>query len=188
MRFAGSEPDLDAFVKASVRDMERHLATSGYGRWLGPLGRWDGWDLGGRFEGRRLGERRKPAIRCSGIVSSGPSTGRTMLASVTGVLAGALGSEPPHEVVVEADADIEMVSRLSEDARAGLARAFPGAILVPPGAVADRLRWLRAWPPIDPEEALARLGLPDDADWEAVVTATDRRVPEHWAAGVAYRL
>ncbi|MCJ2044032.1 hypothetical protein MKK58_05725 [Methylobacterium sp. J-078] len=188
VRFADVEPDLDAFVKAYVRDIERHPATGGYGRWLNPLGRWDWWDLGGRFDGRIIGERRRPGVRRTASVSSGPDTGRTILANVTGVLADALGSEPSEEVVVEADANIEMVSRLSEDAQAGLASAFPGAILLPPGAVEDRLRWLRAWPQIDPEETLAWLGLPDDADWEAVAIAAYRRFPEHWAAGVAYHL
>ena len=188
VRFAGSEPDLDAFVKASVRDMERHPATGGYGRWLNPLGQWDWWDLGGRFDGRIIGEGRRPGVRRTASVSSGPDTGRNILANVTGVLANALGAEPPEEVVVEADANIEIVSRLAEDAQTGLASAFPGAILLPPGAVEDRLRWLRAWPKIDPAETLTWLGLPDDTDWKSVVVAVYRRFPEHWAAGVAYHL
>ena len=188
MRFADVEPDLDAFVKAYVRDLERHSATGGYGRWLNPLGRWDWWDLGGRFDGHILGERRKPGVRRTGIISSGQSIGRTVLANVTDVLAEKLGSEPPEDVVVEADANIEMVSRLAEDAQAGLASAFPGAILLPPGTVEDRLRWLQTWPKIDPKGTLAWLGLPDDANWESVVVAVYRRFPEHWAAGVAYHL
>ncbi|TXN03744.1 hypothetical protein FV222_08225 [Methylobacterium sp. WL103] len=188
VRFTDFEPDLDAFVKAYVRDMDRHPATGGYGRWLNPLGRWDWWDLGGRFDGRIIGERRRPGVRRTASVSSGPDTGRTILVNVTGVLADALGSEPPEEVVVEADANIEMVSRLAEDGQAGVTSAFPGAILLPPGAVDDRLRWLQAWPRIEPEETISWLGLPNGADWGAIVSAAYRRFPEHWAAGVAYHL
>ncbi|MCJ2021868.1 hypothetical protein MKK84_31415 [Methylobacterium sp. E-065] len=188
VRFADAEPDLDAFVDAYVRDLERHPITGGYGRWLNPLGRWDWWDLGGRFDGRILGERRRPGERRTSSVSSGPNTGRTMLRNVTDVLAERLGSEPPEDVVVEAHANIEMVSRLAEDAQAGVASAFPGAILLPPSAIEDRLRWLRAWPEVDPKETLDWFGLPEGAAWESVVMEVYRRFPEHWAAGVAYHL
>ena len=63
VRFAEMEPDLDAFVARFIRGLEKHPISGGYGRWLNPLGRWDWWDLGGRFDGRIAGERRRPVGR-----------------------------------------------------------------------------------------------------------------------------
>jgi hypothetical protein len=100
----------------------------------------------------------------------------------------ALGSEPPVEVDVRADDNIEMVSRLLEDARLELDHAFPHAILLPPGSVEDRLRWLRSWPEIDPVGTLAFLGLSATAPWKEAVVAAYERFADHWAAGVAYHL
>ncbi|MEG9504092.1 MAG: hypothetical protein MIN69_19905 [Methylorubrum extorquens] len=82
-----------------------------------------------------------------------------MLAKVTDALADAAGSDPVGEIFVDADANIEMISRLVDDAWAGRANAFPGAVLLPPGSVEDRLRRLRAWPGINPAETVAWLGL-----------------------------
>lgn len=188
VRFVDVEPDLDAFARSYAGRLERHPVTGGYGRWINLLGRWDWWDLGGRFDGRILGERRGPGVRRTGSVSSGPDLGRTVLANVTDALADAVGSGPVEDVVVGADANIEMVSRLVEDARAGRANAFPGAVLLPPRSVADRLRWLRTWPELDPVETVAWLGLGEGASWEDVVTAAYVRFPDHWAACVAYHL
>jgi hypothetical protein len=50
-RFADIEPDLDAFARRFTRWKERDAHAGGYGRWLNPLGRWDWWELGGRFDG-----------------------------------------------------------------------------------------------------------------------------------------
>ena len=101
-----------------MRGLERHPGTGGYGRWLNPLGRWDWWDLGGRFDGRIMGERGR-AGRSASMVSSGPSPGRSILNNVEGALSDALGSPPANGVVVEADNNVELVAQLLEDARAG---------------------------------------------------------------------
>ena len=187
VRFAETEPDLETFVDRYVENLERHPITGGYGRWLNPLGRWDWWDLGGRFDGRITGERRRHG-RTASRVSSGPSQGRDVLEKVHGALERAIGSEPSVEVDARADDNVEMVSRLLEDARAGLDHAFPNAILLPPGSVEDRLRWLSSWPEIDPVDTLAFLGLSGTAPWREVLVAAYERFADHWAAGVAYHL
>ncbi|WP_046863081.1 hypothetical protein [Microvirga massiliensis] len=185
VRFADVEPNLDGFFDRFVRDLERHPGTGRYGRWLNPLGQWDWWDLGGRFDGRIGGDRRQHGRTASGI-SSGPNPGRSILANIEDAVARALASGPPAAVDVRADDNIEMVSRLLEEARAGRTHAFPGAVLLPPGSVEDRRRWLDSWPAIGPPDALSWLGLPPDAGWEEVVIRAYQRFPEHWAAGVAY--
>lgn len=185
VRFCDVEPDLAAFVGRYVRELERHPVTGGHGRWLNPLGRWDRWDLGGRFDGRIAGERRRHG-RTAGKVSSGPSRGRDVLANVQGALERALGSETPAELDARADDNVEMVSRLLDDALAGRDHAFPSAVLLPPGSVEDRLRWLGSWPEVGPVGALAFLGVPVMASWPEAVAAAYERFADHWAAGVAY--
>lgn len=135
------------------------VRPAGYGLWRNPLGRWDWWDLDGRI----AGERRRSG-RAASVVSAGPNQGRAVLTNLENTLTSALGSEPPAEVVVEADNNLEMVSRLLEDAQAGREHAFPGAILLPPGSVEDATRSLRPWPEFEPEATLAWLGLPAKAD------------------------
>lgn len=187
VRFADVEPDLSAFVGRFVRDLKRHPVTGGYGQWLNPIGRWDWWDLGGRFDGRIAGERRRPG-RSVSVVSSGPSPGRSVLSGIADTLTEALGAEPPADIVVEADNNVEVVSRLIEDARAGCEHALPGAVLLPPGSVGDELRWVGSWPEIGPSESLRWLGLVEGTEWREVVLASYERFPDHWAAGVAYHL
>ena len=187
VRFADAEPDMTRFAERFVRGLERHPVSGGFGLWLNSLGRWDWWDLGGRFDGRIAGERRT-AGRTASFVSSGPNRGRTMLASIEESFSDALGTTQRPEIVVGADANIEMVSRLLEDARAGRDHAFPGAVLLPPGAVENDMRWLRSWPEVGPLKTLAWLGLPANAAWRDEVVAAYARFPDHWAAGVAYHL
>lgn len=186
VRFCDAEPDLASFVERFVEDLERHPITDGFGRWLNPLGRWDWWDLGGRFDGRITGERRLHRRPASGI-SSGPNRGRDVLANVHRTLEQALGSGPPVEVDVRADDNVEMVSRLLEDARSDLDHAFPNAVLLP-GSVEDRLRWLGSWPEVGPVDTLAFLGLAGATPWKEVVVAAYDRFADHWAAGIAYHL
>lgn len=189
VRFADIEPDVGRFFDRFVDGLERHPAAAArFGRWLNPLGRWDWWDLGGRFDGRILGERARHG-RTVSAVSSGPSAGRAVLGNLHAALERALGgAEPGAGMDVRADGNVEMVSRLLEDARAELDHAFPGAVLLPPEAVADRLRWIDSWPEVGPAEALAWLGLPETAPWNRVVAAAYARFSDHWAAGVAYHL
>lgn len=65
---------------------------------------------------------------------------------------------------------------------------YRGAVVLPPGSVEDRLRWVRSWPEIGPGETVGWLGVPAGAAWREVVVAAYRRFPDHWAAGVAYHL
>jgi len=189
VRFADLDPDVGRFFDRFVRGLERHPATSRgiarFGRWLNPLGRWDWWDLGGRFDGRMLGERRRQG-RTASAVSSGPTAGRAILGNLHEALDRALGAEPQPALEVRTDDNVELVSRLLEDAQAGLDHAFPGAVLLPPGSLGDRLRWIDSWPRVGPAEALAWLGLSEETPWNAVVAAAYGRFPDHWAACVAY--
>ena len=72
--FADVEPDFDAFARRFTRWKERDARAGGYGRWLNLLGRWDWWELGGRFDGLVSGERRAGAGADS-MISSGPNRG-----------------------------------------------------------------------------------------------------------------
>jgi hypothetical protein len=72
--FAELEPDFDAFVRRFTDFDQRDPGTSRYGRWLNPVGYWDWWELGGRFNGAITGDRRPAGGEQ--IISSGPSRGR----------------------------------------------------------------------------------------------------------------
>lgn len=185
VRFADTM-DLDEFYERFGRELERHPETGAFGRWLNPLGRWDWWDLGGRFDGHIVGDRRSGEGRSIARVSSGPSRGRAILANVENYFAEALGQEPIPSLDVQTDHNIELVTTLLEDARAGRENAYPGSLVLPPGAVEDSLRWLHDWPKLGPEGAFTWLGLPTEAGWAAIVTAAYVRFENHWAAGVAY--
>ncbi|HTB44726.1 MAG TPA: hypothetical protein VK741_13940 [Acetobacteraceae bacterium] len=78
------------------------------------------------------------------------------------------------------------MTTLLEDARAVRENAYPGALVLPPGAVEDSLRSLHDWPELGPEGVFVWLGLPSEAGWAAIVTAAYARFEDHWAAGVAY--
>ena len=93
VRFADTM-DLDEFYQRFGWRLERHPETGAFGRWLNPLGRWDWWDLGGRFDGHIVGDSRSGAGRSIAQVSSGPSRGRSILANVENYLAEALGQQP----------------------------------------------------------------------------------------------
>ncbi|HEY1931189.1 MAG TPA: hypothetical protein VGG99_04190 [Acetobacteraceae bacterium] len=185
VRFADTM-DLAEFYERFGRELERHPDTGAFGRWLNPLGRWDWWDLGGRFDGMIVGDRRSGMGRSVAQVSSGPSRGRAILANIEDQLADALGQQPIPSLDARTDQNVELVSTLLEDARAGRENAVPGSLVLPPGAVEDGQRWLDRWPEPGPEGALAGLGLSAEAGWAAIVTAAYARIEDHWAAGVAY--
>jgi hypothetical protein len=180
------EMGLEEFCARFARKVERHPETGAFGRWLNPLGRWDWWDLGGRFDGGILGERRRARGRRVAAVSSGGHQGRAILSRVEDTLAEALGQEPTPELDVRSDQNIELVSTLLEDVLAGRENGCPATLVLPPGSVEDRLRWIGTWPQLGPAEAIGWLGLPADASWTSVVTAAYARSPDYWAAGVAY--
>jgi len=183
--------DIAEFFDRFIERLERHPGTGAFGQWLNPLGRWDWWDLGGRFDGKIIGDRRRQmTARRVSKVSSGESSGRTVLANVEDVMAEALGQEPLGTLDVQNDQNIELVATLLEDARSNRGNAFPGSLVLPPGAIEDRLRWLGTWPDLGPQEAFAWLGVPSGAEsgteWKAIVRAAYARFGDHWAAGVAY--
>jgi hypothetical protein len=177
---------LDEFHDRFARKLERHPDTGRFGRWLNPLGRWDWWDLGGRFDGHIIGGRRRSGGRSFAQVSSGASAGRSLLARVEDRIADALDQEPFLAVDVRTDQNVELVSTLLEDAVAGRENAYPGSLVLPPGAVEDNLRWIDTWPELGPAQAVGWLGLSSEASWAAIVSSAYARFADHWAAGVAY--
>jgi hypothetical protein len=182
------EVDLVTFFDGFVTRLERDPATGRFGRWLNPCGRWDWWDLGGRFDGHIIGDPGQAAARCVSQISSGASAGRMILENVADTLRKALGTKPPTETDVRGDRNIELVTTLLADGRAERPNSRPGALVLPPGAVEDRMRWVDAWPRIAPEETVAWLGLPHGSGWAEIVQAVYGRFEGHWAAGIAYHL
>jgi hypothetical protein len=187
VRFADSM-DLDDFVHRFGRRMDRHKVTGGYGHWRNPLGRWDWWDLGGRFDGYIIGERAHGAERGVAQVSSGHSRGRSLLANVEDVLGAALGQPPVDIFDVRSDRNVELAATLLADLKAGRQNARPGTLVLPPGSVEDRLRWLDTWPTLAPTEAFPHLGLSREAEWPEVLEAAYTRFHDHWVAAIAYHL
>jgi len=182
VRFADTM-DIDEFFDRFGKGLERHPNTGAFGRWLNPLGRWDWWDLGGRFDGCIIGDQRPRTTRSVAKVSSGANPGRTILANIEDRLAEALGQEPFETLDVRTDQNIELVATLLEDA---CENACPSSLVLPPGLVEDGLRWLDTWPDLAPRDAFAFLGLSSGASWDAIVRAVYARLEDHWAAGIAY--
>nr|WP_294543094.1 hypothetical protein [uncultured Rhodopila sp.] len=185
VRFA-DDMDLDLFFDRFARRLERHPDTGRFGRWLNPLGEWDWWDLGGRFDGWIACDQQTREGRRVAGVSSGPDPGRILLANIENVLSGALGQEPPPLLEVQNDSNIEMVATLLGDAREGRENAYPPALVLPSGAVEDGLRWLKTWPGMGPRETFAWLGEAPEAAREEIVRAAYARFEDRWAAGVAF--
>lgn len=187
VRFADTL-DLATFYERFADGVPRDPATGGYGRWLNPLGRWDWWDLGGRFDGWIIGEPDRGQGRRASRISSGDNAGRRLLANVQDALGEALGQEAPVVFDVRSDRNIELAATLLADlqADAGAARIPGGAVVLPPGSVEDACRWVTDWPSLGPAAALTYLGLDPDASLRAVLEAAYARFEDHWVAGVAY--
>ena len=79
-------------------------------QWLNPLGRWDWWELGGRFDGLVSGEKRAGAGSAS-MISPGPNRGRDLLGGVARALGG-----KPSEAEAEIAANIDLVASLLDAA------------------------------------------------------------------------
>jgi hypothetical protein len=180
-RFADVEPDLDAFARRFTRWKERDARAGGYGRWLNPLGRWDWWELGGRFDGLVSGQRRAGAGADS-MISSGPNRGRDLIGGVARAFGG-----KPSEVEAEIAANVDLASALLEAARRGEEHAFPTAIVLPVGACAPEFRWFDAlgWRPIA-SETKTLLSVPAEATFEESATEAYGRWADMAVAGVAY--
>ncbi len=185
VRFADTM-DINEFYDRFSKGLDRHPNMGAFGRWLNPLGRWDWWDLGGRFDGCIIGDQRPRTARSVAKVSSGANPGRIILANIEDRLAEALGQEPFETLDVQTDQNIELVATLLEDARSNRDIACPSSLVLPPGALEDRLRWLDTGPDLRPQEAFAKLSLSSQLGWDAIVRAVYARFEDHWAAGVAY--
>ena len=187
VRFADAM-DLAVFHERFAAGIPRDPATGGYGRWLNPLGRWDWWDLGGRFDGWIIGEPGQSQGRPASRISSGDNAGRRLLAHVQDALGEALGQDAPAAFDVRSDRNIELAATLLADMRAGgdLGPVTDGAVVLPPESVEDACRWVDDWPDLGPAAALAGLGLGPDASLRAALEAAYARFEDHWVAGVAY--
>ncbi len=186
-RLCDIEPDIDAFASRFWRWKKRDPRTGRYGQWYNLLGRWDWWDLGGRFNCAILGQRGEHLVVDEGLISSGPSRGR----DAVGAIAEALGAEASNlEALMEAN--VEPVSALLSACQAGKRHAYPSVLVLPAGAVDDTARWIESpseWVPkrdFLPAAAKAMLGLPDEAKFKAICRAAYRRFESYAAAGVAY--
>jgi hypothetical protein len=178
--FAEIEPDFDAFVRRFTRFDAPDPRTQRYGHWLNPIGYWDWWELGGRFNGVITGERRPAAAEQA--ISSGPSRGRMVM----GNLGAALGaSEEGRQAEIEAN--VELVETLKAAADRNERHSKPTAVVLPIGSCADTDRWFDN---IDWHETRPGtrnfLGVPPDADYRALVRAAYERFHRDAAAGVAY--
>jgi hypothetical protein len=142
-RLADIEPDFDSFARRFTTWRRRDPEAGGYGQWLNPLGRWDWWELGGRFDGLVSGHPRRGA-GADAMISSGPNRGRDLLGGVV----RALGGNVP-EVEAEIAANVDLVSALLEAATRNEAHAFPTAIVLPVDTCAAEFRWFDAlgWRP-----------------------------------------
>lgn len=178
--FAELEPDFDAFVRRFTDFNQRDPDTSRYGRWLNPVGYWDWWELGGRFNGVITGDPRPAAAEQ--IISSGPSRGRAILGNVVAALGGRAASKE-----AEIEANVELVASLKLAADRSDKHSLPTALVLPIGCCADEDRWFDRveWHEIRPGTR-ASLGAPGDADFRCVVRAAYDRFSEFAAAGVAY--
>ena len=178
--FAELEPDFDAFVHRFTDFNQRDPDTSLYGRWLNPVGHWDWWELGGRFNGAITGERR--AAGADQIISSGPSRGRAILGNVVAALGASAADEK-----AEIEANVELVASLKLAADRNDHHSLPTALVLPMGCCADEDRWLDRveWHEIRPGTR-AFLGASADADFPRLVRAAYDRFSELATAGVAY--
>ena len=98
--FAEIDPDFDAFVRRFTDCDRRDTPPPRYGRWLNPIGYWDWWELGGRFNGAITGEPRPAGTAQS--ISSGPSSGRAILENVVVAFGG---RETDEKAAIEANVE-----------------------------------------------------------------------------------
>src|SRR5437868_567091 len=153
------EPNFDAFVTRFTRYEARDATTCRYGRWLNPIGYWDWWELGGRFNGVITGDPRPAASEHP--ISSGSSSGRSLMATI-GTMLGA--PEPDEETQIEAN--VELTESLKERAKGRHDHRMPTAVALPVGYCADEDRWFDCveWHDIK-HGTRAALGVSIDADF-----------------------
>jgi len=178
--FAEIEPDFDAFVRRFTVFVGPDATTRRYGRWLNPVGNWDWWELGGRFNGVITGERRAAGVEQT--ISSGPNPGRAILGNIVAAFGGCANREQ-----AEIEANVELVETLKLAAKRNEPPGLPTAIVLPMGSCADEDRWFDR---VDWHEIRAGtravVHAPADADFNALTRAAYERFSGHAAAGVAY--
>ncbi|MFD2183959.1 hypothetical protein [Rhodoplanes azumiensis] len=181
--FRDAEPDFDRFVTRFTRYKARDERAGGYGRWLNPIGRWDWWDLGGRFDGRISGGKRRSEVGRS-TINSGASSGRDLV----GGLVTALGGEPALQDA-EIEANLEPVDALAEAARLGEDHAVPTTVVLPVTPdLEDRDRWVTSieWQGGVASGVRRSLGAGNDESFAQIVTRAYGRCAGWAAAGVAF--
>jgi hypothetical protein len=178
--FAEIEPEFDAFVRRFTRYQTLDPETSRYGRWLNPIGHWDWWELGGRFNGAITGERRPAGTEQA--ISSGPSPGRMAMEN----LAAALGADAADEQA-EIEANVELVASLQQATDRNDNHRLPTTLILPFGCCIDQDRWFDniEWHDI-PAGTRRFLDAAPDADFATLVRAAYDRFSDHAAAGIAY--
>ena len=178
--FAELEPDFDAFVRRFTDFNQRDPDTSRYGRWLNPVGHWDWWELGGRFNGAITCDRRPAGAEQ--IISSGPNRGRAILGNVVAALGGRAADEK-----AEIEANVELVASLKLAADRNDNHSLPTAVVLPMGCCTDEDRWFDRveWHEVRPGTR-AFLDVPAEADFPRLVRAAYDQFSELAAAGVAY--
>jgi hypothetical protein len=178
--FAEIEPDFDAFVRRFTDFARLDPATSRYGRWLNPIGYWDWWELGGRFNGAITGDRRPAGA--DQAICSGPNSGRAILGNVADALGGRAAREE-----AEIEANVELVESLKLAADRNDDYCLPTALVLPMGCCADEDRWFDR---VERHEVRpgtrACLSVSADADFRRLVRVAYERFSELAAAGVAY--
>ncbi len=177
--FSEIEPDFDRFVVRFSHFRQRDSKTGKFGSWNNPLGRWDWWELGGRYNGVITGEK-LPASGVGGF-SSGPHSGRDTLQSVVEAFAG---TTPDAEAWIEAN--VELASTLLSRLCAG-EKALPAALVLPIGSAPDAARWLdgTGWHEISPA-TFSALGVSAAAPFADLVSTAYSRFAGHAVAAVAY--
>ncbi len=178
--FAEVEPDFDRFVEKFARFGRRDSRTGQYGSWINPLGRWDWWEVGGRFNGVITGEK-LPSSDANGV-SSGGSAGRDTLYSVAEAFGGAA---PASKAGIEAN--VELAATLLARLDAGEENRLPTAVVLPHGSAPDAARWFDStgWKETHPKTHKV-LGAPANAPFAALVRGAYLWFAEHAVAGVAY--
>jgi hypothetical protein len=178
--FAELEPDFDAFVRRFTTYGERNATTLRYGRWFNPIGYWDWWELGGRFNGLITGEGRPAASEQA--ISSGANAGRAMLRSIAAAL-GAQGANAQAEI----ELNVELVQSVRQTAERQEDRWLPTAVVLPTGSCPDKDRWFDGldWHEIQ-SGTRAVLRVSPDAGFSPLVRAAYDAFSDHAVAGVAY--
>jgi hypothetical protein len=167
LRFADAMT-FDAFYEHFCLKWERHPVTGALGEWVNPLGKWDWWELGGRFDGLISGKE--------SVDTPDP-------------LSCAASQEQLHLPEFGEDRNIAPVSTLLQDAQKGHDYVYSAVLVLPPGAIEDKLRWLESgWSgtSFQPKEIVAWLGLAAEVCWRDIVPAVYRRFENHWAAGITF--